>query len=130
MDLNYQLFQVAVKLEDKVEASAAPAPAATLVSLQGALFVELGFEAAQAQAHSGEGVLSLELSHIEVRVGQVHVSANGTLPVGRRNQEQPVICQNQKSNNSCKEMMADAHMLYQRRRDQQRFCAHPISDME
>jgi len=68
VDLNYQLFQLAVKLEDKVEAATTPASAAAVLSLEGALFVEFRFEATEAQTHSRERVLSLELGHVEVGV--------------------------------------------------------------
>ncbi|TNN75809.1 hypothetical protein EYF80_013956 [Liparis tanakae] len=86
VDLNYQLFQVAVKLEDEVEAAATPASATAVLSLEGALFVEFGFDAAEAQTHPREGVLSLELGHVEVGVGQVHVPTDGPLSVGRGKQ--------------------------------------------
>lgn len=71
-----------------MEAPTAPASATAVFPLEGALFVELRFEATEAQPHSSEGVLPLELGHVEVWVRQIHVSANGPLSVDRGKQQQ------------------------------------------
>lgn len=71
VDLNDELLQVAVILEDKEQAAAAIG-LSLVFGINGALLVQLGLDAAQRRYR----LLSLELGHIEVRVGQVHLPAD------------------------------------------------------
>lgn len=75
VDLHNQLLEVKVIFQDKVEASAAVS-APGFVSVHRALLVEFRFYSSQTR----QGLLTLELSWVEVRIGQVHLTTDGVVP--------------------------------------------------